>query len=181
MAYGYGLSTSLVQIAQAYTAFAGDGTIKPATLLMSGHPESRDVSSGPRFGLSLDLSLDTPLDLQSAHPKRQVTTHESAAAIRDMLEAAASPDGTAKAARIEGYRVGGKSGTAWKHVGTGYAKGKYRSLFVGLAPIDAPRVVVAVMIDEPTSNGYFGGKVAAPVFASITAGTLQLLGVPPEA
>jgi cell division protein FtsI (penicillin-binding protein 3) len=108
-----------------------------------------------------------------------VTTPQTAAAIRDMLEAAVAPGGTAQSARIEGYRIGGKSGTAWKHVGTGYAKGKYRALFVGLAPIDAPRLVVAVMIDEPAGLAYYGGKVAAPVFASIASGTLQLLGVPP--
>jgi cell division protein FtsI (penicillin-binding protein 3) len=76
--------------------------------------------------------------------------------------------------------VGGKTGTAWKHAGTGYAKGKYRSLFVGIAPIDAPRLVVAVMIDEPTKRSYYGGAVAGPVFSAVAGGALQLLGVPPS-
>lgn len=164
MAYGYGLSTSLLQIAQAYTAFAGDGTLRPATLIAGGSASSSASSS------------DTP----PASSGRRVTTPGTAAAIRDMLEAAAAPGGTAQAARIEGYRVGGKTGTAWKHVGTGYAKGKYRSLFVGIAPIDAPRIIVAVMIDEPVGGAFYGGKVAAPVFASIAGGALHLLGVPPD-
>lgn len=155
MGYGYGLSASLLQIAQAYTAFAGDGTLLPARLVVANDASTADGA-------------------QTANPRR-VTTAASAAAIREMLEDAA------RTARIEGYRVGGKTGTAWKHVGTSYAKGKYRSLFVGLAPINAPRLVVAVMIDEPSRGGYYGGAVAAPVFASIAGGALQLLGVPPDA
>jgi len=155
MGYGYGLSASLLQIAQAYTAFAGDGMLQPAWLVASGGEDA--VST---FG---------PAE------KRRVTTSASAAAIREMLEDAA------RTARIDGYRVGGKTGTAWKHMGSSYAKGKYRSLFVGLAPIQAPRLVVAVMIDEPSRGAYYGGAVAAPVFASIAGGALQLLGVPPDA
>jgi cell division protein FtsI (penicillin-binding protein 3) len=97
-----------------------------------------------------------------------------------MLEAATLEGGTGRRARIEDHRVGGKTGTAWKHQGTGYARNKYRSLFVGIAPIDAPRLVIAVMIDEP-SGSYYGGAVAGPVFAAVAAGSLQLLGVPPSA
>ncbi|MEX3958728.1 peptidoglycan D,D-transpeptidase FtsI family protein [Trinickia sp. EG282A] len=164
MAYGYGLSMSLLQIAEAYTAFAGDGTLRRARLIIDDQ----------------DATSDSSFDRQQARPAPRVTAPETAAAIREMLEAAAAPGGTAEGARIEGYRVGGKTGTAWKHVGTGYEKGKYRSLFVGLAPIDAPRIVVAVMIDEPAGRTYYGGKVAAPVFASIAGGTLQLLGIPPD-
>lgn len=155
MGYGYGLSTSLLQIAQAYTAFASDGTLQPARLVVA-----EDDRTGATSGNA---------------EERRVTTSASAAAIREMLEAAA------RTAQVEGYRVGGKTGTAWKHMGTSYAKGKYRSLFVGLAPIHAPRVVVAVMIDEPSRGAYYGGAVAAPVFASIAGGVLQLLGVPPDA
>ncbi len=164
MAYGYGLSMSLLQIAEAYTAFAGDGTLRPAALTIDNEDASFDPSAGG----------------WETRPARRVTTPETAAAIREMLEAAAAPGGTAAGARIEGYRVGGKTGTAWKHMGTGYEKGKYRSLFVGLAPIESPRIVVAIMIDEPAGRAYYGGKVAAPVFASIASGTLQLLGVPPD-
>ncbi|CAN7607730.1 penicillin-binding protein 2 [Trinickia sp. LjRoot230] len=155
MGYGYGLSTSLLQLAQTYTAFADDGMLRPARLMLD---DSAPVSASTRH----------------------VTTASSAAAVRAMLEAAVNPGGTARAARTAGYAVGGKTGTAWKHTGAGYAKGKYRSLFVGLAPIGAPRLVVAVMIDEPARGGYYGGKVAAPVFSSIASGALQLLGVPPK-
>jgi cell division protein FtsI (penicillin-binding protein 3) len=158
MAYGYGLSTSLLQMAQAYTALAGDGTMRPVSLL------AREPSS------------DSPPAPEHAAP---VTTAATAAALRTMLEAATLEGGTGGAARVEGYRVGGKTGTAWKHAGTGYAKGKYRSLFVGIAPIDAPRLVVAVMIDEPSKRSYYGGPVAGPVFSSVAGGALQLLGVPP--
>ncbi|GLU32009.1 penicillin-binding protein 2 [Trinickia caryophylli] len=158
MSYGYGLSASLLQVAQTYTAFAGDGTIRPASLLALGSPQ------------------------RSGEPPeaRRVTTPATAAAIREMLGAAAEEGGTGRRARIDGYRIGGKTGTAWKHAGGAYVKGKYRALFVGLAPIGTPRIVVAVMIDEPSGRSYYGGAVAAPVFSSIASGTLQLLGVPPE-
>ncbi|PMS21723.1 cell division protein [Trinickia dabaoshanensis] len=159
MAYGYGLSTSLLQMAQAYTALAGDGTMRPVSLLAAD--ESTGAAPAPGAGA-------------------QVTTPSTAATVRTMLEAATLKGGTGGAARVEGYRVGGKTGTAWKHAGTGYAKGKYRSLFVGIAPIDAPRIVVAVMIDEPSKRSYYGGPVAGPVFASVAGGALQLLGVPPS-
>ncbi|MGG1948014.1 penicillin-binding protein 2 [Trinickia sp. NRRL B-1857] len=159
MAYGYGLSTSLLQMAQAYTALAGDGTVRPVSLL------ARDESAEPA---------------PAPNTAAQVTTAATAASIRSMLEAATLKGGTGRAARVEGYRVGGKTGTAWKHAGTGYAKGKYRSLFVGIAPIDAPRLVVAVMIDEPTKRSYYGGAVAGPVFSAVAGGALQLLGVPPN-
>lgn len=161
MGYGYGLSTSLVQIAQAYTAFAGDGTLRAATLMI-----------GER-----SIEANGPLPAQT----RRVTTQATAAAIRLMLADAADVGGTGRAAQIEGYAVGGKTGTAWKHMGKSYVKGKYRALFVGMAPIAAPRLIVAVMIDEPASGAYYGGTVAAPVFASITSGALQFLGVPPDA
>jgi cell division protein FtsI (penicillin-binding protein 3) len=158
MAYGYGLSTSLLQMAQAYTALAGDGTLRPATLI------ARDD-----IGES-DAEANVGVRVVSAH---------TAATVRTMLEAATLSGGTGRKASVEGYRVGGKTGTAWKHAGAGYAKNKYRSLFVGIAPIDAPRLVVAVMIDEPSGSSYYGGAVAGPVFAAVTGGALQLLGVPP--
>jgi cell division protein FtsI (penicillin-binding protein 3) len=166
MGYGYGLSTSLLQIAQAYTALAGDGTVKPVAL--TTQDDSPDAALAPE---------STPAN---AAPSLRVTTESSAAALRIMLEAATLAGGTGGAARVEGYRVGGKTGTAWKHAGKGYAKGKYRSLFVGIAPIDAPRLVVAVMIDEPSSRSYYGGAVAGPVFSAVAGGALQLLGVPPS-
>lgn len=157
VSYGYGLSTSLVQMAQAYTVFAGDGRLHRATLLID-ETNAGAQDDGPR-----------------------VTKPETTAAIRTMLEQAASTDGTGRAAQLTHYRVGGKTGTAWKHAGNAYAKGKYRALFVGMAPIDAPRIIVAVMIDEPAGRAVYGGTVAAPVFASIAGAALPLLGVPPDA
>lgn len=159
MAYGYGLSTSLLQMAQAYTALAGDGTLRPVALIADN---GNAASAAP------------------AAPLVRVTTESSAATVRTMLEAATLTGGTGRAARVDGYRIGGKTGTAWKHAGNGYAKGKYRSLFVGIAPIDAPRIVVAVMIDEPTKHSYYGGAVAGPVFSAVAGGALQFLGIPPS-
>jgi cell division protein FtsI (penicillin-binding protein 3) len=160
MAYGYGLSTSLLQVAQLYTAYAGDGTMYPARLVRNPAGDT----------------LDPP-----GAQARAVTTPATAAAMRAMLEMATSEGGTGRAANVEGYRVGGKTGTARKQVGAGYAKNRYRALFVGMAPMSAPRVIVAVMIDDPANRAYYGGTVAGPVFSGVTAGTLQLLGVPPDA
>lgn len=155
MAYGYGLSASLLQIAQVYTAYAGDGTMYPAKLLR-GAP------------------------VTATNAPRAVTTPATAAALRKMLEMATTEGGTGRAANVEGYRVGGKTGTARKQIGAGYAKNRYRALFVGMAPMSAPRVIVAVMIDDPAGRSYYGGTVAGPVFAGVTQGTLQLMGVPPD-
>lgn len=166
MAYGYGLSMSLLQIAQVYTAYAGDGTLHPVRLTQSA--PATDAKGAP--------NISTP-----AQPRR-VTTPATAAAIRSMLEMATGDGGTGRAANVPGYRVGGKTGTARKHVGQGYAKNRYRSLFVGMAPMSRPRVIVAVMIDDPAAGqGFYGGTVAGPVFAGVTEGTLKLLGVPPDA
>ncbi|MDR5857299.1 penicillin-binding protein 2 [Caballeronia sp. LZ062] len=153
MAYGYGLSLSLLQIAQIYTAYAGDGRFHAATLIQG---EKRRAS--------------TP-----------VVQPATAAAVRDMLEAATGSDGTGRAAAVAGYRVGGKTGTARKQIGRAYAANKYRASFVGIAPMSDPRVIVAVMIDEPSGGAYYGGTVAGPVFSGIVGGTLPLLGVPPDA
>ncbi|WP_250500600.1 penicillin-binding protein 2 [Caballeronia sp. GAWG1-5s-s] len=153
MAYGYGLSLSLLQIAQIYTAYAGDGRFHAATLI---HGETRRAGT-------------------------QVVQPATAAAVRNMLEAATGSDGTGRAAAVEGYRVGGKTGTARKQVGRSYAANKYRASFVGIAPMSDPRVIVAVMIDEPSGGAYYGGTVAGPVFSGIVGGTLPLLGVPPDA
>jgi cell division protein FtsI (penicillin-binding protein 3) len=153
MAYGYGLSTSLLQLAQIYTAYAGDGTLHPATLIAGDEPPAG----------------------------RRVTTPATAAQIRAMLEMAADDGGTGRAARVDGYRIGGKTGTTRKQIGAAYVRNKYRSLFVGIAPLSDPRIVVAVMIDEPSGRSYYGGTVAGPVFSSVAGGTLQLIGVPPDA
>ena len=155
MAYGYGLSASLFQMARAYTVFGHDGQIIPATLLKSDQPA---------VGV-------------------QVFSARTAGEIRKMLQMAAGPGGTGQKAQTLGYSVGGKSGTAYKQVGKGYGTAgdrKYRGWFVGMAPIDKPRVIVAVMIDEPRAGKYFGGDVAAPVFSEVVQQTLRIQGVQPD-
>ena len=153
MSYGYGLSASLLQLARAYTVFARDGDIVAATFVKTDAPVT-----GTR-----------------------VVQPEVARAVRAMLEMAAGPGGTAPRAQTMGYRVAGKTGTAHKQEGHGYAEKKYRASFVGFAPASAPRIIVAVMIDEPSAGKYFGGDVAAPVFSSVVGGTLRVLGVAPDA
>jgi cell division protein FtsI (penicillin-binding protein 3) len=159
MAYGYGLSASLLQIAQVYTAYAGDGTMQRVSLLRNG------------------ASAAAP----SADPDLAVTKPATARAIRSMLEMATGVGGTGRAATVAGYRIGGKTGTARKQVGATYAKNRYRALFVGMAPMSDPRLIVAVMIDDPAGKAFYGGTVAGPVFSEVTGGALQLLGVPPDA
>lgn len=154
MSYGYGLSASLFQLARAYTVFARDGEIIPVSILRQPHDH-------PVAGIRV------------FSPK---VTEE----VRQMLQAAAGPGGTAPQAQVPGYSVGGKSGTAHKQEGKGYAGHKYRSWFVGISPISKPRIVVAVMVDEPTAGAYYGGVVAGPVFSQVTAQTLRLLGVSPD-
>jgi cell division protein FtsI (penicillin-binding protein 3) len=151
MSYGYGLSVSLLQLAQAYTVFARDGERIPITLLRTDQP-ARGV---------------------------RVFSEHHARAVRHMLQLAAGPGGTAQLAQTVGYSVGGKTGTARKQEGRGYTA-KYRSFFVGLAPVDQPRVVIAVMVDEPSNGVIYGGAVAAPVFSDVAQQTLRLLGVQPD-
>lgn len=152
MAYGYGLSVSLLQMAHAYTAFARNGDM---------------------INLTLMKRRDNPATVPVYQP-------EIAQKIRLMLESAAGPDG-AKLAQVQGYRVGGKSGTARKWVDGHYSQKFYRSSFIGFAPVSDPRIVVAVTLDEPSGKHYYGGRIAAPVFAAITGRTLRMLGVEPDA
>ncbi|OYQ39104.1 cell division protein [Rhodoferax sp. TH121] len=152
MSYGYGLSASLFQLARAYSVFARDGELVPVTLL-----KTSEQVAGVRV-------------FEARHAK----------AVLNMLHMAAGPGGTAPKAQTMGYSVGGKTGTAHKQEGKGYADKKYRGFFVGVAPIDNPRIVVAVMIDEPSNGKYFGGDVAAPVFSETVQQTLRMLGVQPD-
>ena len=155
MSYGYGLSASLFQMARAYTVFGHDGQIIDATLLKSNEPAA---------GV-------------------QVFSAKTAMEVRKMLQMAAGPGGTGQKAQTLGYSVGGKSGTAYKQVGKSYGTDKdrkYRGWFVGMAPIDNPRVIVAVMIDEPRAGKYFGGEVAAPVFSELVQQALRIQGVQPD-
>jgi cell division protein FtsI (penicillin-binding protein 3) len=157
MSYGYGLSASLLQIAHAYTAFAHDGEVIPLTL-------SRTPDTTP----------ETPVVGQ------RVFSAKTAQAVREMLQMAAGPGGTGPKAQTMGYTVGGKSGTAYKQEGKSYATKKYRSWFVGMSPIVNPRIIVAVMVDEPNAGKWFGGDVAAPVFSQVVQQTLRTLGVQPD-
>lgn len=152
IAFGYGISSSLFQLARAYTIFARDGELVPLT-----------IERSPEF-----------------KPGTPVISAKTAIEMRSMLETVTEPGGTALKAQAEGFRVGGKTGTAHKLVGKGYGN-KYRAYFAGLAPISAPRIVVAVMIDEPTKGGHYGGEVAAPVFSTIVSETLHTLNVLPDA
>jgi len=154
MAYGYGLSASLFQMVHSYTAFAHDGEVIRATLLKS-------ASGAPVEG-------------------QRVFSPQTAAEIRTMLHMVTGPGGTAPRAQTVGYTVGGKTGTAHKQVGKGYAGNKYRAWFTGIAPIDNTRIAVGVMIDEPSNGQYFGGLVAAPVFSDVVQQTLRVMGVPPD-
>ncbi|MEN6586387.1 MAG: penicillin-binding protein 2 [Sulfuricella sp.] len=152
MAYGHGISVSLLQLARAYTVFADNGELKPLSMLK----------------------------LDEAPAGERVFSPQTAQAVRSMLEMVVEPGGTAPRARIVGYRVAGKTGTAHKEENGGYAKDKYVASFVGLAPASDPRLIVAVMIDEPEGQ-YYGGLVAAPVFSNVMGGALRMLSVPPDA
>jgi cell division protein FtsI (penicillin-binding protein 3) len=152
MAYGYGLSTSLLQVARAYTAFARDGDMVNLTLIK----RKDQVATIPVYPPAI------------------------AKQVRAMLEASAGPDG-ARLAQVQGYRVAGKSGTARKIVNGTYSQDFYRSSFVGFAPVSNPQVVVAVTVDEPSAGQIYGGRVAAPAFAAILGRTLRMLGVEPDA
>jgi cell division protein FtsI (penicillin-binding protein 3) len=153
MSYGHGISVSLLQLARAYSIFTTDGELKPVTLIRRNAPAE-----------------GTP-----------VISAKTARAVRSMLELAVQPGGTAPRAQVVGYRVAGKTGTARKIEGKSYVLGKYISSFVGFAPVSSPRLIVAVMIDEPSAGQYYGGAVAAPIFSRVTAESLRLLAVPPDA
>ncbi|MES2073136.1 MAG: penicillin-binding protein 2 [Pseudomonadota bacterium] len=151
MSFGHGVSVSLIQIARAYMIFARNGDLIP-------------------------LSFQK---LESPPVGHRVISEKVALELRAMMETVTQPGGTATQARIAGYRVAGKTGTAHKVEGGKYVR-KYVSDFVGFAPVSNPRVIVAVMIDEPTVGGYYGGVVAAPVFAAITANVLRSMNVSPD-
>jgi cell division protein FtsI (penicillin-binding protein 3) len=153
MSYGHGISVSLIQLARAYTVFSAEGELKPVSL----------------------LKLDAPTTGE------RVISRATALAVSTMLEMVVRPGGTAPRAQISGYRVAGKTGTAHKLEGNGYAKDRYISTFVGYAPASNPRLIIAVMLDEPSAGQYFGGVVAAPVFSQVMAGALRILSVPHDA
>ncbi len=152
LSYGYGISVTPLQLAQAYSIIAADGMRYPITLVRRDEPVA-----GVRV-----LPTETARDL------------------RVLLEAALAPDGSAVGARVRGYRVAGKTGTVRKTEAGGYALDRHLSVFAGIAPASRPRIVAVIVIDEPTRGGYYGGEVAAPVFGRVAAGALRLLDVAPD-
>ena len=153
LSFGYGVSTSILQLARAYTALADNGVVHSVSLLK--REEDPDA--------------------------RQVFKPQTAQTVRNMLEKVISKEGTAYQARVEGYRVAGKTGTVKKAAASGgYTQDKYLSVFVGMAPASNPRFVIAVVVDEPSTGQYYGGLVAAPAFSSVMAGILRIYGVEPD-
>lgn len=152
-AFGYGLSVSSLQLARAYAVLASDGVRREVSLVA----------------------------LESESPSSRVIGVEASRQVRYMLQAASSRRGTGKRAMIDGYSVGGKTGTLHKvKTGGGYDENRYMSAFAGLSPIENPRLVTVVVIDEPSDGSYFGGLVAAPVFSEVTGSALRLLQVTPD-
>jgi cell division protein FtsI (penicillin-binding protein 3) len=152
LSFGYGISTSVLQLARAYTALADDGILHYVSLLKR------------------DKDTDAVRVMSAATAKR----------VRTMLEQVVTRQGTAYRARVDGYRVAGKTGTVKKASPGGYSKDKYLAVFVGMAPANDPRLVIAVMIDEPSAGDYYGGIVAAPVFSKVMSGALRVLGIAPD-
>lgn len=152
MAYGYGVSMSVLQLARAYTALADDGVLHSPSLLKRENDDNA----------------------------KRVFSAKTAKKVRSMLEHVIKKDGTAYQARVDGYQVAGKTGTVKKAVAGGYADDRYLAVFVGLAPASNPRFVIAVMVDEPSAKQYYGGQVAAPVFSKVMAGALRIYGVAPD-
>ncbi len=153
MAYGHGISLSLLQLARAYGVFANDGEIKPISLVKIKEP---------------------PIG-------QHVFSAKTARDVRAMLELVVQPGGTAVQAQVPGYRVAGKTGTAHKLIDGRYAEHQYVSSFIGMAPASDPRLIIAVMVDEPSAGQYYGGAVAAPVFSAVMAGALRTLAIPQDA
>jgi cell division protein FtsI (penicillin-binding protein 3) len=152
LAYGYGVSVTPLQLAQAYAAIGNEGRLRPVSL----------------------VALDQPGDAE------QVISEDTAVSVRRMLEEVVRPGGTGTKAAIDGYRVAGKTGTAWKFATGGYSQDKYISIFAGLAPASDPHLATVVVIDEPSGELYYGSDVAAPVFADVMSESLRLLAVAPD-
>ena len=153
MSYGHGISVTLLQLARAYTVFANNGELKPVSLIkLDEAPEGQSVFSAA-----------------------------VANSVKDMLELVVQDGGTGTKAQVTGYRVAGKTGTAHKLGANGYERDKYVGSFVGLAPASNPRLIMAVMVDEPTNGQYFGGTIAAPIFSSVMSEVLRLLAIPQDA
>ncbi len=152
LAYGYGLSVTPLQLAQAYAVIAANGLQHPVSLLR----------------------------LKQAPIARRVIKAQTATAVLSMLEAVVGAGGTGRQAVVAGYRVAGKTGTVKKFVPGGYSEDRYLALFSGIAPVTRPRLAIVVVIDDPSTGDYYGGEVAAPVFSSVVEGALRILAIPPD-
>ncbi|MGZ8194555.1 MAG: peptidoglycan D,D-transpeptidase FtsI family protein [Methylosarcina sp.] len=152
LSFGYGLSTSALQLARAYTALADDGLLHSVSLLRRDEdPDARRVFSA-----------------------------RTAESVRTMMESVVMKDGTAYEARVDGYTVAGKTGTVKKAGPGGYSGNKYFAVFAGMAPAKNPRLIITVMIDEPSAGEYYGGLVSAPVFSKVMTGALRIMGIAPD-
>ncbi|MBD3609484.1 MAG: penicillin-binding protein 2 [Gammaproteobacteria bacterium] len=157
MSFGYGLSVTPLQLAHAYTTLANDGRLRPVSFLKMSRQQADAQASDPVFSLS--------------------TIHS----VRQMMQGVVTAAGTGKRARIAGYRVAGKTGTVKKSSAEGgYTEDKYLAVFAGMVPASNPRLVMVVMVDEPSRGEYYGGRVAAPVFSRVMSGALRLLDIPPD-
>ena len=152
ISYGYGIAVSAVQLARAYSILATNGLVHQVA-----------------------IQLD-----EQRQPFKRVFPEAEILAVRSMLEEVVQPTGTGKRAAVAHYRIAGKTGTVRKNTGKGYEESKYRAMFVGMAPASAPRLVMVVIIDEPSGEEYYGGQIAAPIFAEVMANSLRLLNVPPD-
>jgi cell division protein FtsI (penicillin-binding protein 3) len=152
LSFGYGISVTPLQLAQSYAVLAAGGTRRPVTFL-----RQEQQPAGER-----------------------IIPERVAQQVNRMLEEVTGPQGTAMTARVSGYRVGGKTGTVRKSIAGGYADDRYLAVFAGMAPVSDPRLVMVVMVNEPSNGEYYGGQVAAPVFSRVMSGALRLMAVPPD-
>jgi cell division protein FtsI (penicillin-binding protein 3) len=152
LSYGYGMSVTPLQLAQAYATIGSFGIRRPVTF----------------------RRVDGPV------PGERALEQEVSRDMIGLLESVVSPDGTGSKANVPGYRVAGKTGTAWKAAAGGYSTNRYTSVFAGLVPASRPRLAVVVLIDEPSGSLFYGGDVAAPVFSAVMSGALRLMGVAPD-
>ena len=152
MSFGYGLNASALQLARAYTALADDGVLHSVSLIKREEDD------------------DTV----------RVFSAKTAKTVRKMMETVLTKDGTAIEAVVPGYSAAGKTGTAKKATAHGYTEKSYFAVFAGMAPVENPRLIIAVMIDEPSAGKYYGGLVAAPVFSRVMAGALRILEIAPD-
>jgi len=157
MAFGYGMSLSITQLARAYALIANQGRL-----------------------VDLSLLRKEPVVATKNQISRHVMKAATARQLISMMAEVVGPEGSAQLAAIDGYQVAGKTGTAKKSITGGYQKDDYVSVFAGIAPASNPRLVMAVVIDEPTQNGYYGGVVAAPVFQEVVSNALRILDIAPD-